>query len=48
MMAQINLLKLTFINTGGEPAILESQDHEHYRQIAKGRGEDFINSYDLG
>lgn len=27
---------------------VESQDHEQYRKIAKGRGEDFVNSYDLG
>jgi len=31
----------------GETSV-ESQDHEHYRYVAKGRGEDFINSYDLG
>ncbi|KAH8074796.1 DHHC palmitoyltransferase-domain-containing protein [Cristinia sonorae] len=27
---------------------VEAQDHEHYRKVAKGRGEDFVNSYDLG
>jgi len=31
----------------GETSV-EGQDHEHYRRIAKGRGEDFTNSYDLG
>ncbi|PSS32067.1 hypothetical protein PHLCEN_2v2174 [Hermanssonia centrifuga] len=31
----------------GETTV-ESQDHEHYERIAKGRGEDFVNSYDLG
>lgn len=27
---------------------VESQDNDYYRKIAKGRGEDFVNSYDLG
>lgn len=27
---------------------VESQDHEHYRKIAKSRGDVFVNSYDLG
>jgi len=31
----------------GETSV-ESQDHEHYRKVANGRGETFINSYDLG
>ncbi|KAI0342615.1 zf-DHHC-domain-containing protein [Trametopsis cervina] len=31
----------------GETSV-EAQDHEHYRHIAKRRGEDFVNSYDLG
>ncbi|TCD60661.1 hypothetical protein EIP91_009721 [Steccherinum ochraceum] len=31
----------------GETSV-EAQDHEHYRKIAKRRGEDFVNSYDLG
>ncbi|KAI0696954.1 zf-DHHC-domain-containing protein [Cytidiella melzeri] len=33
--------------TCGETTV-ESQDHEHYRHLAKGRGEAFVNSYDLG
>ncbi|KAL0953314.1 hypothetical protein HGRIS_004561 [Hohenbuehelia grisea] len=32
---------------GGETSV-EGQDHEHYRSVAKGRGEAFVNSYDLG
>lgn len=31
----------------GETSV-EAQDHEHYRKMAKRRGEDFVNSYDLG
>ncbi|KAI0091076.1 zf-DHHC-domain-containing protein [Irpex rosettiformis] len=31
----------------GETSV-ESQDNEYYRKMAKGRGEDFVNSYDLG
>ncbi|KAI0259805.1 zf-DHHC-domain-containing protein [Gloeopeniophorella convolvens] len=31
----------------GETSV-ESQDHEHYRRVAKSRGESFQNSYDLG
>ncbi|TBU24439.1 DHHC palmitoyltransferase-domain-containing protein [Dichomitus squalens] len=31
----------------GETSV-ESQDHEHYRRIAKQRGETFVNSYDMG
>ncbi|KAK7682474.1 hypothetical protein QCA50_014274 [Cerrena zonata] len=31
----------------GETSV-EAHDHEHYRKIAKHRGEDFVNSYDLG
>ncbi|EMD31503.1 hypothetical protein CERSUDRAFT_89027 [Gelatoporia subvermispora B] len=31
----------------GETSV-ESQDHEHYRKVAQGRGETFINSFDLG
>ncbi|KDQ52698.1 hypothetical protein JAAARDRAFT_183961 [Jaapia argillacea MUCL 33604] len=31
----------------GETSV-ESQDHEVYRKIAKGRGDTFVNSYDLG
>ncbi|KAH9080672.1 zf-DHHC-domain-containing protein [Lactarius deliciosus] len=31
----------------GETAV-ESQDHEHYQQVAQSRGEIFQNSYDLG
>ncbi|KAH9914952.1 DHHC palmitoyltransferase-domain-containing protein [Fomitopsis serialis] len=31
----------------GETSV-ESADHEQYRQTAKGRGETFVNSYDLG
>jgi len=31
----------------GETSV-ESQDNEHYRRVAKRRGEDFVNSYDLG
>ncbi|KAF9223797.1 zf-DHHC-domain-containing protein [Gyrodon lividus] len=31
----------------GETSV-EAQDHEVYRNIAKGRGETFLNSYDLG
>jgi len=27
---------------------VEAQDHEHYRKVAKSRGEAFVNSYDLG
>jgi len=27
---------------------VEAQDHEVYRKVAKSRGEDFVNSYDLG
>lgn len=27
---------------------VESQDHEVYKRIARNRGEEFINSYDLG
>lgn len=27
---------------------VESQDYEQYRKVAKGRGEDFVNSFDLG
>jgi palmitoyltransferase len=27
---------------------VEAQDHEHYRNLAKSRGETFVNSYDLG
>lgn len=33
--------------TSAETSV-ESQDHEQYRKIAKGRGEKFVNSYDLG
>ncbi|GBE88065.1 hypothetical protein SCP_1202940 [Sparassis crispa] len=31
----------------GETSV-ESQDHEQYRKMARGRGEAFVNSYDLG
>jgi len=31
----------------GETSV-EAYDHEHYRKIAEGRGETFVNSYDLG
>ncbi|THH31492.1 hypothetical protein EUX98_g2690 [Antrodiella citrinella] len=31
----------------GETSV-ESQDNEHYRKVAKRRGEEFVNSYDLG
>ncbi|EPQ52473.1 zf-DHHC-domain-containing protein [Gloeophyllum trabeum ATCC 11539] len=27
---------------------VESQDHDHYRKVAKARAETFVNSYDLG
>ncbi|KAA1469854.1 zf-DHHC-domain-containing protein [Dentipellis sp. KUC8613] len=31
----------------GETSV-ENHDHEHYRKVAKTRGETFVNSYDLG
>ena len=31
----------------GETSV-ESQDNEQYRKIAEERGDDFVNSYDLG
>ncbi|OBZ66166.1 putative palmitoyltransferase ZDHHC16 [Grifola frondosa] len=31
----------------GETSV-ESQDYEHYRKLARGRGETFVNCYDLG
>lgn len=31
----------------GETSV-EAHDHDHYRKVAKRRGEDFVNSYDLG
>ncbi|KAI0789970.1 zf-DHHC-domain-containing protein [Abortiporus biennis] len=33
--------------SNGETSV-EAQDHDVYRRVAKGRGEDFVNSYDLG
>ncbi|KAH9885798.1 zf-DHHC-domain-containing protein [Cubamyces lactineus] len=36
-----------YMVAGGETSV-ETQDHEHYRKIAKQRGETFVNCYDLG
>ncbi|KAF9243377.1 DHHC palmitoyltransferase-domain-containing protein [Melanogaster broomeanus] len=38
---------LSVVMSRGETSV-EAQDHEVYRNIAKGRGEAFINSYDMG
>ena len=43
IMAAYHFLSITSAETS-----VESQDHEQYRKIAKGRGEKFVNSYDLG
>ena len=37
-----------FFSVASAETSVESQDHEQYRKIARGRGEDFVNSYDLG
>ena len=43
----VMLLWHLFAVAMGETAV-EGHDHDAYRQMARGRGDTFVNSYDLG